>query len=186
VTDWIQKIKTNENVALKEIYQQYRGDCVHWLKQKFNCSDDDAIEIFQMSVIIMYDNIVSGKLTTLTSSIKTYITAIAQNKAMELIRSRKHLANDINTDSLCITYVYQENEHELESELIQAATRCLDDMGDPCKSLLTHYYYMGRSMDEITAIMNYKNADTTKNQKYKCLKRLQTMYFVHIQKSIRN
>ena len=46
------------------------------------------------------------------------------------------------------------------------------------------YYIHDKRMDEITAMMGYKNADTTKNQKYKCLKRLQHIYFGHIQKSL--
>jgi len=35
------------------------------------------------------------------------------------------------------------------------------------------------SMDDITSLMGYKNRDTTKNLKYKCIKRLQKAISEH-------
>jgi len=54
--------------------------------------------------------------------------------------------------------------------------RCLHLLGDPCKSLLELYYYKRLSMAEITEAMEYKNVDTTKNLKYKCIKRLRKLF----------
>lgn len=181
--DWIKKIKANENAALKEIYQKHRDACVQWLKHEYVFSNDDAVEIFQLAVIILYDNVRAGKLTNLSSSIKTYLFGIARNKAMELIRSHKHQTN-IDVVQVVSTYVASEYEEEDGIENIALASKALEKLGDPCKSLLTQFYYHNKSMDEITTTMNYKNADTTKNQKYKCLKRLQHIYFSHSQKSL--
>ena len=80
-------------------------------------------------------------------------------------------------------YVFEENEKVILEEQLSAALTSLEFLGDPCKSLLQLYYYNDLSMENITSIMGYKNADTTKNQKYKCLRRLQNIYSEHIQKS---
>lgn len=182
MTDWIQEVKTNENEALKKIYTLCRQDCILWLQKEFNCSADDAIDIFQVSMMIFYDNVVSGKLIQLTSDLLTYINGIAKNKAMELYRSRKNLVSSDALKDMVVHFVSEESESN-EDQII-LASQSLDELGDPCKTLLIHYYYYDKSMDEITKIMQYKNADTTKNQKYKCLKRLQNIYFSHTSKSL--
>ncbi len=180
--DWILKIKTNENEALKEIYELCRKDCLTLLKKDFSCSSDDALDIFQVSVMILYDNVVTGKLQHLTSNIKTYLIGIARHKAMELYRSRKNIVSD-DVLNLVAGYLTSEEPDSIEEQIFMAS-RSLDELGDPCKTVLIQYYYHEKSMDEITTMMSYKNSDTTKNQKYKCLKRLQNIYFSHSSKSL--
>lgn len=179
--DWIQKIKTNENEALKEIYVLCREDCLMWLQKEFGCSFDDALDIFQMSMLILYDNVTNGKLTSLSSNIKTYLFGIAKNKALEFLRDKKKMVT--NEVTLIVNFVVQETDSEFVDNQINAALHSLDQLGDPCKSVLQFYYYYDMSMEDITVKMGYKNADTTKNQKYKCLKRLQNIYFEHVLKS---
>jgi RNA polymerase sigma-70 factor (ECF subfamily) len=38
------------------------------------------------------------------------------------------------------------------------------------------YYYQKKSMQEISDLLNYKNADTAKNQKCKCMAKLRKLY----------
>ena len=63
-----------------------------------------------------------------------------------------------------------------KEEDLQMVERCLHLLGDPCKTLLELYYYKRLSMAEITEAMEYKNVDTTKNLKYKCIKRLRKLF----------
>jgi DNA-directed RNA polymerase specialized sigma subunit len=44
--------------------------------------------------------------------------------------------------------------------------------GEQCKELLRLYYYENKSMKEITVLMNFSNENSTKTQKYKCMKKL--------------
>ncbi len=182
VADWILKIKTNENEALKEIYMLCRKDCLTWLQKEYMCTEEDALDIFQMTMMILFDNVITGKLTSLSSNIKTYVFGIARNKALELHRSRKNIVSD-DFISMVVSYVMDENDDVTEDQLSKVC-HSLDELGDPCKTVLIQYYYHDKSMDEITTLMSYKNADTTKNQKYKCLKRLQNIYFSHTSKSL--
>lgn len=80
-------------------------------------------------------------------------------------------------------YVHEENEKLILEEQLSAAQIALEMLGDPCRSLLHLYYYQNLNMEDITTLLGYKNTDTTKNQKYKCLKRLQNLYSEHILKS---
>jgi hypothetical protein len=54
-------------------------------------------------------------------------------------------------------------------------------LGEPCHELLGFYYFGRKTMEEISTIMGYKNPDTAKNQKYKCMERLRKMVFGTLQ-----
>lgn len=176
--DWIHYIKTNEDEALKEIYSRYKAPCTQWVETQFGCDRDEALEIFQLAVIILYDNIISQKLTALSKDLRFYLNGIAKNKAYELIR-KKHNTVSLDDSFVLLNYVNETPDPELEEQL-KEASKALEELGDPCKSLLELFYYNDMNMEEITVKLGYKNVDTTKNQKYKCLKRLQHVFFNHI------
>ena len=169
----IERIKSKDSEqGLKEIYTSYRNEFLLWAVRHHSCTMDEAMDVFQQSVIIFYENIVSGKLTEITTQVKTYIFSIGKNKILELLRSKKKLAPEFNDqiyeDS---SYVDSEMEEEYEEKLKYVESG-LGKLGDPCKSILTQYYYHKKSMVEISQIMQYKNSDTVKNLKYKCIQRL--------------
>ncbi|MBK9255290.1 MAG: sigma-70 family RNA polymerase sigma factor [Saprospiraceae bacterium] len=182
--DWIRKIKTDENSALTEIYLLYRDECISWLQIEFTLDIQDASDVFQLSVVILYDNVITGKLTELSTDVKKYLYGIARNKSLELYREKKRL-NIQDSNLLMNRYVQMENDSDIhEKEILEnqisKMINCLHIMGDPCRSVLQLFYFNNMSMEEISYLMGYKNADTVKNQKYKCLKRLQKTFSEHI------
>ncbi len=60
-----------------------------------------------------------------------------------------------------------ELEHIIETEV--------NAMGEPCCSLLDKYYWGDKSGDEIAKELQYKNSDTVKTQKYKCMQKLKSV-----------
>ena len=183
--DWIQAIKTDDDKALKKLYAQSREPCRSWLIKNYKISAEDATEIFQISVVILYENICSGKLQKLNSNINTYLHAIAKNKVMELRRRYQKIDRQENSKFLFSKYLINESQIEEKNDLeskIETCNQFLNEIGDPCKTLLRLFYFGKRSMTQITNEMGYKNTDTTKNQKYKCLKRLQSMAMDHKEK----
>ena len=166
----ILRIKKYGAKELEPVYLKFRDEFMHWAIKNYQCSLEDSKEVFQIAMLVLYQNIESGKLEYLTSTLKTYVFSIGKNKLMELSRGAKkvsyvipllqdkpHLDNDLKEERLCLV----EN--------------MVDKLGDPCKRILQLYYYHNNSMDEISSKLNYKNAETVKNQKYKCLQRLRKL-----------
>ena len=56
---------------------------ISWLTNKFNCSEDEARDVYQFAVMTLYDNIKNEKLLELNSSVKTYLFAIGKHKILE-------------------------------------------------------------------------------------------------------
>ena len=51
----------------------------------------------------------------------------------------------------------------------------MNDLGEPCKTIITDFFYGGLTMEEIAEKMGYTNAANAKNQKYKCFKRFKKL-----------
>ncbi len=177
--DWISYIKSDENKALKEIYKSYREESIAWLRKQYKLDGEPAKEIFQISVIILYDNVMSGKLTKLSSSLKSYLFAISKNKAAEYHRQQNKTTGLTHLPTL-VDYVDQTREKKNEKEnKLENVNKAMLSLGDPCRSILQLFYYKSMNMESITGLLGYKNVNTTKNLKYKCIKRLQKYLLEH-------
>ncbi len=174
----IERIKKNDGEqVLREIYQQHRNEFLHWAVRNHACSTEEAKEVFQQSIVVFYENVIHGKVTTIDVQMKTYIFGIGKYKLMELIRRRDSMREHIDEESMEITDIYHGMfDDQYESKLSQIEV-CLRQIGEPCNTILQHYYYHKKSMQEIADLMNYKNRETVKNLKYKCLMRLKKNFF---------
>ncbi|MBK9151243.1 MAG: sigma-70 family RNA polymerase sigma factor [Saprospiraceae bacterium] len=178
--DWINQLKTDENSALKDLYSQYKKSCLQWIMGEFNIKAHEASEIFQTSVIIFYDNYKRDKLEGFTGDILPYVKGIIRNKCMEYFRKKEKSGITV-TDHILINHVAEEDSEDkikLEND-ISRMTFCLEILGEPCRSVLKLFYYDDMDMRSIAALMGYKNVDSVKTQKYKCIRRLQNIFFGH-------
>lgn len=173
--NWINEIKINTDRALKIIYDDHRKNAINWIISEFKLCEYDSDEIFQASIVILYDNVITGKLTNLDSSLKTYLFAIIRNKVIQFNRA-KNKSQELNSFDLIDDFIDEEYE-DIEREKLKKAEKAMIEIGDPCKSLLELFYYKQKKIEELTLIFGYKNNETTKNLKYKCLKRLQKIIF---------
>ncbi|MBK7700930.1 MAG: sigma-70 family RNA polymerase sigma factor [Saprospiraceae bacterium] len=173
--DWIERIKSDPDKTLTILYKDLKNDAIQWIKKEFGLHSEDADEIFQTSIVLLYDNVVCGKLTLMTSHIKTYIFSIIKNKIIQLNRAKNRITSYDATEMML--GVIDEEYQEIAQEDLLKANAALFKLGEPCKSLLELSYYQQMKLDDITLLLGYKNNDTTKNLKYKCMKRLQKIFF---------
>jgi len=165
-------LKTDRTKALTDVYKQHRSEFIGWACKTFGCTPDEAKDVYQNAIIILYENSVNGKLTELNSSVKTYLFAIGKNKLKELARQKNQKENF----SLAAEPEWEDAVEEIPEEYLQRALLSLEKLGDPCQSLLKDFFYHKYTMAQLTKKYGYKNEDTTKNQKYKCLMRLRKIY----------
>lgn len=173
--DWIEKIKSGDKQSFEELYIAYRKEFIVWVTSVYRLNLNDAQDIYQQSVVLLYENIVNNKLSELTSKIKTYLFAIGKNLM--------HENNRKNARYLGLSEISEDDPIEEELEVdenygfrLSAVRDALQKLGDPCKRLLELHYFYNKSMEEISLELNYKNKDTTKNLKYKCMIRLRKIY----------
>jgi predicted metallo-beta-lactamase superfamily hydrolase len=53
----IEKIRNGDKTELEVIYKSHKFEFISWLTNKFNCSEDEARDVYQFAVMTLYDNI---------------------------------------------------------------------------------------------------------------------------------
>lgn len=159
-------LKQQGSAALEEVYVRYRVEFIQWMCGRLGCEGELAKDIYQQTILTFYENVQSGKLSTLTSQVKTYLFSIGRNKYYEAVREKARQAKAKNWDEPAETF---------PESLLQQVENYLQQLGEPCRSLLMQFYFHKRSMEQLTELFAYKNIDTAKNQKYKCLERLRKL-----------
>src|SRR5690554_3551915 len=81
----IEQILKGNSEALEDIYIQYKKEFFLYAS-RFSITEEDIVDIYQDSVVVLYENIKSGKLTTFTSSVKTYLFAIGKYKIYDRLK----------------------------------------------------------------------------------------------------
>jgi RNA polymerase sigma factor (sigma-70 family) len=61
----------------------------------------------------------------------------------------------------------------IETERSQSIAAAIEKLGDPCRTLLTLYYWEELPQEEIAQKMGFANAATVKSKKYSCKKMLE-------------
>ena len=166
----LERIRAGDELIFREVYTTYRDEFVAWARKRFSFDRDQCLEIFQASVVVMYDNLVTGKLTKLTSSLKTYLFSIGRNLSFEdhrVMEKGRQLA-------MHLEYHLEKEGVELD-ELFDKMYRGLDHLDEPCQQVMIKHYFKNLSSTELADEMGYKNADTAKTKKYKCLQKLKNL-----------
>jgi len=168
-------VRSGDGTGLSFVYEKHRKEFISWIRKFSGCSLEDAQEYYQAATVILYENIISMKITTLQSSLKTYLFGIGKNltyqhhrkqKRQERARAEYMIESEVEGDAA----MGAQTEHDL-----QLVSRCLAMIGEPCRQLLDFFYFSKKSMEEISSAMGYKNPETAKNQKYKCMERLRKL-----------
>ena len=137
---------------------------------------DDARDIFQEAMIVLYENVKSERFV-LTCQIKTYLYSVCRRLWLKKLQYSNRFTTSV--ESLEETVPVKEDiEHQEKLNADFAIMeRALGSLGEPCKSLLEAYYLEKKDMTVIAETFGYTNADNAKNQKYKCLIRLKKLFF---------
>jgi RNA polymerase sigma-70 factor (ECF subfamily) len=170
----IEAIRDGNQRQLGRVYELYREEFLKWVFREYSTDPDDGKDIYQVAILAFAENIRSGKLAVLTSTLKTYLFAIGKNLALEMARKKKNIIG-LDAYEQLRTIAGESNGSTQEEEMLEAVRHAMERLGQPCRQLIESYYYGRKSMEEITREMLYKNPETAKNQKCKCMARLRVM-----------
>ena len=171
----LEQILKGDYTILDTIYKEYREEFCTWICKKYDGNTQLALDVYQDAIIVLFQNVKEGKLTDLTSSIKTYLFSIGKFKYLAELRKKKPvLAKDGVLEVVATEYDIEDERQVKEDRLIQIEN-AMNKLGEHCKELLKLFYYKQLSMEEIMIQLDYKNVNTAKNQKYKCMQKLKKL-----------
>ena len=159
------------NSAILFIYEQY-AEAVQSFIMANSGTPPDAEDIFQETVVTFIDLVKKDKFRG-EASIKTFLTAIARNLWLNELKKRarsdiREKAFEQNRDGVELDV----SQYIANREVKQQFVAVLEKLGEPCKKLLTLFYYENLSMKDIVQHLPYENEQVVRNKKYKCLQAL--------------
>ncbi|MEZ4847537.1 MAG: sigma-70 family RNA polymerase sigma factor [Bacteroidia bacterium] len=140
--------------------------------QRNNGSENDAKDIFQEGMMILYKQIMKDKFRG-ESRIGTYLFSICRYLWYHQLEDRGKTGNfapdlsELEKQNLIFPY-----QKILQKQQWRWIDKVFSQLADDCRKILLNALYYQYSMEEIALQMEFENAQIARNKKYKCLKRL--------------
>jgi RNA polymerase sigma factor (sigma-70 family) len=170
----LQGLASNDRKAIETIYTLHYN-MVQALIVNNNGTSEDAKDIFQEAMVVLYEKVTSG-VFELNCQLKTYLYSVSRRLWLRRLQQQsRYLLSDTEGEHVAVEEDTEMHEQrDLEFTMME---RAMGSLGEPCRSLLEAFYIHKHDMQEIAAAFGYTNADNAKNQKYKCLVRLKKIFF---------
>ena len=170
----LEGLAQNDRKAIETIYRQHYN-MVQSMILNNSGYPDDARDIFQEAMIVLYEKVRSGSFE-LNCQLKTYLYSVCRRLWLKRLSQLQRLSPEVEHLEETIPVEEELDRHEQLNLDFRIMERSMSSLGEPCKSLLEAYYLEKKNMIEIAENFGYTNADNAKNQKYKCLMRLKKLF----------
>ena len=166
--------RQNNDRAFAEIYT-YHYTAVEKLIRKQGGTSEDAQDVFQEVLIILYEKIRQPDFK-LECKLSTYMLSITKNiwhKKLKRLRLHQNIVQENHKQNLHV-------EEEAPTEYAMLAnekrlTELLSHLGPDCRKVLRLYYFDRLSMRQIAEIMGYSNEQVAKSKKSRCMQLLRQL-----------
>lgn len=177
-----------DNSEIFQFISKEWNKVLSYLKNRFEIEEEDCKDIFQESVIILYNNIQLGKLNNLTSSLSTYFISICKNKALEFIRKNSkytHLETErsfdlidgeIESGKIEALLALDDGDAVIQEQKESLVREIVKDLPSPCNELLWGFYRDELSMKTLAEMYNYKSENSVKVTKHRCCEKFRARY----------
>ena len=171
----LEGLAKNERQAIETLYRQHYK-MVQSLIINNQGTIDDARDVFQEAMIVLYEKAKSGSFE-LHCQIKTYVYSACRRLWLKRLQQMQKFVPNVNGLDQVVPVEEEVEVAEKRNADYHLMEKAMMNLGEPCKSLLEAFYVQKKNMTEIAGNFGYTNADNAKNQKYKCLMRLKKIFF---------
>lgn len=183
-------VQQHNEVVIERFYHQCQNYFLAHARSMF-IDESKLDDIFQDSIILLWREIETkrivvsestlcryrdGKAEPMTSSLKTFLMAIAKRKNWEMLR-REHQHQSAPVEAID-TARYAERPTDVSDDELaeQVVSDTMQQLTDHCREILTMFYYEQRSLDEILEAREENTSKIgLKTSKYKCINRLRQL-----------
>jgi RNA polymerase sigma factor (sigma-70 family) len=156
----IEGIRKQDDKTLNWLYDNYFQTVRNYI-MKNSGTKEDVSDVFQDSVIILYNQICDDSLT-LTSDLKGYFFGIARNLWSTQLKKKRE------TTELLIDIPDEGDAEDVNDLLLERIVSRSFQKLKPDFQIVLNLYSDGLSYEEIAAKMNLKNENYARRKKYLC------------------
>lgn len=173
VEEIINGIKTRDSCVLQFIYRNYYHSIHHFIINNSG-SQEDAKDIFQESIIVIYRKVKEQNHFLLSSSFKTFIYSIARNLWLKNLRTRKYEGQKIQDQQKFIELKeepFKISNEDLKMSLYQ---KYFNKLPVDCQNIL-RLSAKDIPQKEISEALGFKSENYVKKRKHGCKEKLIAM-----------
>ncbi len=168
IENLIEKIRVQDRETLLSIYKEVFPMVEKYIQRNSGTSTD-AQDIFQDALYLLIKK-TDDLSFELTAKLSTYLFGISKNLWLKELTKQKIDANELDQSEEEYEIIEEQEFQQLAR--VQKVKDSLSKLGEPCKTILEHYYFFKTSMKKIAEMLHYASPEHAKNQKYKCFIRL--------------
>lgn len=172
-------ILQNDERAWRYICREMKPGFASILGQTFsasNISNEDIDDIFQDSLLVLMQRVKSGDVvSSREGALFSYLVQIGKLTGCNLLRKRRTLVSDdavtfsLNLHNIEESDIAVDEKQQMQNDFLD---KVLDLLPAECRTLLKHFYWNHKPMDEIASILGMRNADSAKSKKSKCMNKV--------------
>ncbi len=161
-------ILRHDNLILQYIYKEYYYKVSYFIKRNSG-SEDDANDVFQEAVIVIYRKLKENDLIFAKSSFQGYLYSVCRFLWLKQLERRRIEKERLNDSLPYKEDLYDENLVELidKNERYSLYQKHFKALGPDCQKLL-QLFFEKVPLKEIAKIMGYKGEKYAKKRKFKC------------------
>lgn len=185
--------KERDELGIEKVYK-YLYKLVYpiidsFVKNNGGINEDDTYDLFTTSFLVLYENVKKGHFKG-DSTLSTYFISIcrmlwlkklrerSKNREIELDEVMQEVLMD-TTNNVEQSLLYQEEE----SSKRKIVRKIFNEMSISCKEIIYYHYFSNMPQEEIAHKLGFKNAQTVKSAKSRCLKKMIEIYQMIQQKT---
>lgn len=177
-TQLIHAIKSNNSIAMKAFYVANYPK-IEILVLKNSGSVEHAKDVYQEAFITVWKHVKNDTFIPQNeTALEGYLYRIAKNKWTDVLRSKTFKSSrSLNSETLTIVRNEDEETDDLKDEKLKTTMDAFKNLGQPCKQLLSTFYFDKKSLKDIASELNIEET-TARNKKYRCMEKLRAMVIV--------
>ena len=172
-------ILQNDERAWRHICREMKVGFVSILSQTFSASkisNEDIEDIFQDSLLVLMQRVKSGNVVSShEGALFSYLVQIGKLTACNILRKKRTLVSDdaftfsLNLHNIGESDMTADEKQQMQNDFLD---KVLELIPAECRTLLKHFYWNRKPMDEIASILGMRNADSAKSKKSKCMNKI--------------
>jgi RNA polymerase sigma factor, sigma-70 family len=165
--DLLNGIRRNDTIVLQFIYKNFYSNINFFIK-KNSGDDDDANDIFQEAIIIIYRKLKANELV-LDCSFETYLYSVCRFLWLKQLDKRKVEKEKIKDNQEYHDDIYDDNLEKVAdlNERYRLYQKHFANLGKDCQKVL-QLYFDKVPLKNIAQIMGFKSEKYAKKRKFKC------------------
>jgi len=171
-----ERLRSDDKAALEGVYNSYRKEFLYYCA-RYPIDKTAILDIYQDAIIAMHQNFVMSQVVLTSSSIKTYLFGIGKNKLYKKLKEQNRVL--LIENEVSDAYESIDIESQLPTENQVALAKNIAKISESCQIILKLFYYRGLTIEEIVDMTNYKDGNTVRSQKSRCLKQLKSLFKIH-------